>query len=68
MEVKKIYLYSLFAFGPDQICGQKSSATSVEMKAFCGEIFKNNLHLQINCIKIQFPACYTRFGPHDHVT
>ena len=47
MEVKKIYLYSLFAFGPDHICGQKSS---VEMKVFGGEIFKNNLHLQINCI------------------
>ena len=24
--------------------------SSVEMKVFCGEIFKNNLHLQINCI------------------
>ena len=67
MEVKKIYLYSLFAFGPDHICGQKSS---VEMKVFGGEIYiyKSIAFLILEVIKIQFPACYTRFGPFDHVT
>ena len=31
-------------------------------------IYKSNAFLTLEGIKIQFPACCTRFGPHDHVT